>query len=246
MSDVAGELLGTLGEYFPPNVARAVFRTALRNGSLNEQAPEEHVQDIVAALEQTLPMYMVDPARRGECVRKMRRLLPTGSLASPPAPSPRPPRPRSTPRGPWPAPSADVETGDRGAVGGGVVRVRTARDVLQACGIARELARQLGLSALDQTKVATATSELARNIVLYVGDGEVRIRAVQTPRPGVQIVAADSGPGIPDVLLVMNARYRSRTGMGMGLQGTKRLMDDFEIDSRVGVGTTIVAKKYAS
>jgi serine/threonine-protein kinase RsbT len=245
MSDVAGELLGTLGEYFPPNVARAVLRTALRNGSLTEQVPQEHVRDIVAALEQTLPMYLVDAARRGECVRKMRRLLPTGSLVSPPPPSPRPQGPRPTPRAPWSGPSADVETGDRGA-GGGVVRVRTARDVLQACGIARELARQVGLSALDQTKVATATSELARNIVLYVGDGELRIRAVQTPRPGVQIVAADSGPGIPDVLLVMSARYRSRTGMGMGLQGTKRLMDDFEIDSRVGVGTTIVAKKYAS
>jgi serine/threonine-protein kinase RsbT len=190
-------------------------------------------------------MYMVDPARRGECVRKMRRLLPIGSRVSPPPGSPRPPGPRPTPRAPSPAPAADVETGG-GATAGGVVRVRTARDVLQACGIARELARQLGLSALDQTKVATATSELARNIVLYVGDGEVRIRAVQTPRPGVQIVAADSGPGIPDVRLVMSAAYRSRTGMGMGLQGTKRLMDDFEIDSRVGVGTTIVAKKYAS
>jgi serine/threonine-protein kinase RsbT len=243
MSDVAGEILGTLGEYFPPNVARAVFRTALRHGSLNEQVPPEHVPDVVAALEKTLPMYIVDAARRGECVRKVRRFLPASSQASPPPPSPRPQGPRPSPRAPSPPPSADVETGDRAA--GGVVRVRTARDVLQACGMARELARELGLSALDQTKVATATSELARNIVLYVGDGEVRVRAVQTPRPGVQVVAADSGPGIPDVALVMNGGYRSRTGMGMGLKGTKRLMDDFEIDSRAGVGTTIVARKYA-
>ena len=151
-------------------------------------------------------------------------------------PSPSEGRPRRAPHG--------EPTPDRAAPG--IIRVRSARDVVDVCDLARQLARTLGFNALDQTKVVTAASELARNILLYAGHGEVRVGVLDSPRRGIQIVASDSGPGIPDVDRVMSNGYRSRTGMGMGLKGAKRLMDELEIDSRVGVGTTVVAKKLVS
>jgi serine/threonine-protein kinase RsbT len=89
-------------------------------------------------------------------------------------------------------------------------------------------------------------SELARNILLYVGDGEVRLATLDAPRRGIEIVASDAGSGIADVSAVMDRDYRSRTGMGMGLKGTKRLMDQLEIATRPGAGTTVTARKYLS
>jgi serine/threonine-protein kinase RsbT len=250
MPDPTEDVLGALGDYFPPAIARAVLRSTLRRGEVaGERIQEGELSDFVAELERTLPMYIVDPARRGECVGRIRRLLPSERREPPPSPRPRPPR--DTPRAP-PAPLNAVAgfeghangSSDRGS--GGIVRIRTARDVVDACDLAREVARKLSFSLLDQTKIATAASELARNILLYVGDGELRVSVVEVPKRGIQIAAVDSGAGIPDVNLVMNNGYRSRTGMGMGLKGTKRLMDDLAIESRAGTGTTVVATKLVS
>jgi serine/threonine-protein kinase RsbT len=250
MPDTTEEVLGALGEYFPPAIARAVLRSTLRRGSLpGERLQDGELSDFVTALERTLPMYIVDAGRRGECIGRIRRLLPAEAREASPSPRPRPPR--DTPRTP-PAPLRGVAgiegraDGSPDRIAGGVVRIRTARDVVQACDLAREVARKLGFSLLDQTKIATAASELARNILLYVGDGEVRVSVVEAPKRGIQIAAVDAGAGIPDVGLVMNSGYRSRTGMGMGLKGTKRLMDDLAIESRAGTGTTVVATKLVS
>jgi len=251
MPDPTEDVLGTLGDYFPPAIARAVLRSTLRRGAVaGERIQEGELSDFVAELERTLPMYIVDPGRRGECIGRIRRLLPSERREAPPSPRPRPPR--ETPRTP-PAPLNAVSgfeghatDGPSDRAGGGIVRIRTARDVVQACDLAREVARKLGFSLLDQTKIATAASELARNILLYVGDGEVRVSLVEAPKRGIRIAAVDSGAGIPDVDLVMNSGYRSRTGMGMGLKGTKRLMDDLAIESRAGAGTTVVATKLVS
>jgi len=251
MPDSTSEVLGALGEYFPPAIARAVLRSTLRRGGLSdERVQDADLSGFVTALEQTLPMYIVDPGRRGECIGKVRRLLPAEPREVA-LPSPRPRAPRDTPRTP-PAPAGGdpaVERPPGGVperIGGGIVRIRAARDVVQACDLAREVARKLGFSLLDQTKIATAASELARNILLYVGDGELRVGVVDPPKRGIQIIAVDSGAGIADLGLVMNSGYRSRTGMGMGLKGTKRLMDDLAIDSRAGMGTTVVATKLVS
>jgi serine/threonine-protein kinase RsbT len=211
MPDSTQEVLGTLGEYFPPNIARAVLRSTLRRSGMGEERVPDDLADFVAALEQTLPMYIVDAGRRGECVGKVRRLLPF--------------EPRSS------------------RASGSTVRIRTAREVVEASDLAREVARKVGFPLLDQTKIATVASELARNVLLYVGDGELRVGVVDGPKRGIRIVAADSGPGIADVGLVMDATYRSRTGMGMGLKGARRLMDDLTIESRPGAGTTVVATK---
>jgi serine/threonine-protein kinase RsbT len=94
-----------------------------------------------------------------------------------------------------------------------------------------------------QTKIATAIAELARNILLYAIAGEVRIAAVEAPRRGVEVAARDEGPGIADLDLVMTGNYRSKTGMGMGLRGAKRLMDTFEIDTSP-TGTNVLTRKF--
>ena len=118
-------------------------------------------------------------------------------------------------------------------------------DIVMARVEGRNLARSLGFGVIDQARVATAISELTRNIVLYAGKGTVTLRVIETPqRRGLEIVCADSGPGIADVALVMREGYSSRRGLGMGLPGTRRLMDEFEIRSRLGEGTVITARKW--
>ena len=124
-------------------------------------------------------------------------------------------------------------------------QILTDLDIVMARVEGRNLARSLGFGVIDQARVATAISELTRNIVLYAGKGTVTLRAIETPqRRGIEIVCADSGPGIADVSLVMREGYSSRRGLGMGLPGTRRLMDEFEIRSKPGQGTVITARKW--
>ncbi len=123
--------------------------------------------------------------------------------------------------------------------------IRSDLDIVIARTMARDMARALGFSAVDQARIATAVSELARNIYLYAGTGTVTVREVEKlGRKGIEIVCEDQGPGIPDVDLVMQDGYTTSRGMGMGLPGAKRLMDDFVIQSQVGVGTKIVLRKW--
>lgn len=117
-------------------------------------------------------------------------------------------------------------------------------DIVRARSRGREMCRTMGLSEINQVKVATAISEIARNIFQYAGKGRVTLRKLGAPRPGIEIVAKDEGPGIQDVKLVMSGTYKSKTGMGKGLLGCKRLVDHFELDSVVGQGTTILLRKY--
>ena len=217
MDDATGSVLEALSRYFPvrdrprdPRVDAAARAARVRRPRRADALPV-----FVSALEQSLPMYIVDPASPGRVHRRR------------PAPLARP--------------TAGGEASDLVTT---TVRVRSAREVLHASDTARQTARRIGFSALDQTKIATAVSELARNILLYVGDGEVRVSVLTAPRRGIEIVASDSGKGIADVSVVMDADYRSRTGMGKGLKGTKRLMDHLEIATRPGVGTTVTARKF--
>jgi serine/threonine-protein kinase RsbT len=126
-----------------------------------------------------------------------------------------------------------------------VVSVRGEADIVQARQRGRALAAELGFSSGDQALIATAISELARNIVNYAGDGEITIEVERTPaRAGVVVVARDHGPGIADVGLAMQDGYSTGGGLGLGLPGTRRLMDEFAIDSELGRGTTITTRKW--
>lgn len=120
-------------------------------------------------------------------------------------------------------------------------------DIVASRQRAREVARTLGFGAVDQSRIATAVSELARNIVRYAADagGAVVIRELATAgRVGIEIVVSDGGPGIPDVEQALRDGYTSGGGMGMGLPGTRRLMDEMTIDSAPGRGTTVTIRKW--
>ncbi len=123
--------------------------------------------------------------------------------------------------------------------------IRSAMDIVTARQKARGLATELGFEGSDLTLIATAISEVARNMVDHAAGGELVLAAVhQGNRHGISIQARDGGPGIPDVALAMRYGYSTRKGLGVGLPGAKWLMDEFEIDSKVGHGTTIVMKKW--
>ena len=123
--------------------------------------------------------------------------------------------------------------------------VRTA-DVVTARQEARTLGAALGFGSTDLTLLATAISEIARNITTYAGEGEVRLRVVERKgRQGVEVVASDEGPGITDVERALQDGYTTGNGLGLGLPGTRRLVDDFQLDTEPGVGTTIRLVKWS-
>ena len=118
-------------------------------------------------------------------------------------------------------------------------------DVVTARQRGRELAAQAGFSSGDQTVIAAAISEIARNILNYAKRGEVQLTVVTNgDKQGVVIVARDQGPGIPDVQRALEDGYSTSGGLGLGLPGARRLMDDFDVTSTVGKGTTVTMKKW--
>jgi serine/threonine-protein kinase RsbT len=125
------------------------------------------------------------------------------------------------------------------------VRITTDGDIVTARQEGRRLSSTLGFSSTDLTLIATAISEVARNIRLYAEQGDVQLKLVrERDREGIVVVARDKGPGIKDVELAMQDGYSSGGSSGLGLPGARRLMDDFEIRSRPGKGVTVTMKKW--
>jgi serine/threonine-protein kinase RsbT len=126
------------------------------------------------------------------------------------------------------------------------VSVSSDADVVAAREKGRELSAKLGFSSIDLTLIVTAISEVARNILLYANEGEIVLRLDHhNGLDGIVVVARDEGPGIADLELAMRDSYSTGSGLGLGLPGARRLMDEFEIESEVSKGTTIVMKKWA-
>lgn len=117
-------------------------------------------------------------------------------------------------------------------------------DVVRVRQAVRDLAVRAKMSLVDQTKLVTATSELARNTLVYGGGGEVVISLTESPRVGIRVVLADRGPGIPDVDLALTDGWTSGTGMGLGLSGARRLVDEFTLTTEPGHGTTVRVTKW--
>jgi serine/threonine-protein kinase RsbT len=111
----------------------------------------------------------------------------------------------------------------------------------------RVLAAESGLSLVDQTKVVTAASELARNALVHGGGGLARVEVVRSGngKSGVKIGFSDEGPGIPDLDLALTDGWTTGDGMGLGLSGARRLVDEFELTSKVGGGTSVVVVKWS-
>jgi len=125
------------------------------------------------------------------------------------------------------------------------VRIDNDADIVLARQKGRELAGQLGFSATDLVLITTTISELARNIVLYAKNGEVRIaQLTDNGKDGVVVIAQDEGPGIADIDEAIRDGYSTSGSLGLGLPGIRRLMDEVEIHSALGQGTTVIAKKW--
>ena len=124
------------------------------------------------------------------------------------------------------------------------VRIQGDPDIVAARKAAREVAARLGFSRTDLTLIATAVSEISRNIVRFAGRGEVVIELLEQPRPGVRITARDAGPGIADVEQALTDGYSTSQGLGLGLPGARRLVDEFAVVSEVGRGTTVTMTKW--
>ena len=126
-----------------------------------------------------------------------------------------------------------------------VLQVRTEQDVVLARQLVRKVALELKFSLVDQTKMVTAASELARNTVIYGGGGEMVLQVLSDgPKNGLRLTFKDEGPGIPDLKLAMTDGWTSGSGLGMGLSGTKRLVNEFEIDSAPGKGTRVTITRW--
>jgi len=125
------------------------------------------------------------------------------------------------------------------------IRIASDVDIVEARMAARALATELGFEGADLVMIATAVSEVARNIVEYAKLGELWIAPTANGHlRGMQVVAKDRGPGIADIDRAMEDGYTTGRGLGIGLPGSRRLMDHFEIDSKVGKGTTVTMKKW--
>ena len=125
------------------------------------------------------------------------------------------------------------------------VELRTSNDVVRARQLVRTVASQLGFSLVEQTKLVTAASELARNTIDHGKGGGMTLELLdEGPRRGVRLRFEDRGPGIPDIERALTDGYTSGNGMGLGLGGARRLVSEFEIDTRVGEGTRVTVVRW--
>ena len=125
------------------------------------------------------------------------------------------------------------------------VEIKADQDIVIARQKGRVLASELGFSSGDATLIATAISELARNIVSYARTGEIKLKGIHgSSRIGILVIAADDGPGIMDIRQALRDGFSTSGSLGLGLPGVRRLMDEFEITSQPGKGTMVTVKKW--
>ena len=125
------------------------------------------------------------------------------------------------------------------------VAINSDQDIVSARQKGRVMATELGFSSGDATLIATAISELARNIVSYASKGQITLKVVNgLNRQGISVIASDDGPGITDIRQALRDGYSTSGSLGLGLPGVRRLMDEFEISSQPGQGTTVTVKKW--
>ena len=120
------------------------------------------------------------------------------------------------------------------------INIKYEWDIVEARQLGRDIARGLGFGTVDQARITTAISELARNIYLYAGHGKMCFEVIENVnQKGICLIALDEGPGIKDISLVMQDGFTTSGGLGTGLPGVKRLMDEFDVKSEIGKGTKI-------
>jgi serine/threonine-protein kinase RsbT len=243
MNEIAGEVLAILRRYLSDPTSRSLLSSAARRASVRlETVTRADVAALVRELGPGLNIFLQEPEKLQNC-KSLLALIATESSAPTMTMSTsmssfghHAPAPMSSfgHHAPAPEPRTDGIT----------IPIRAEHDVVRARTLGKDMAKQIGFSEVDQTKIATAVSELARNIFQYAGTGEVRFRRIEGKRRGIEIVARDQGPGIADTALILSGTYRSKWGMGAGLRGTKRLVDEFDLDTSPGRGTTVRIRKF--
>lgn len=214
------QVFGTLKGYVGTIVARSIMQTAAASNNVDlNQMSEADLLKIIPTLENGIRAFNNDPGQVDACLAELRAMVPEFSVADPV--------------------SSGLVTPVR-------VEIHEEYDVVLVRSQSMTLCDELGFSSSEKVKVTTVASELARNIVQYVGNGHVDFSRIIGGRPGIEIHAVDRGPGITDIDTVLSGGYVSKTGMGMGLIGARRLMDDFEIKTGPGQGTEVIARKYVT
>jgi len=221
--DGSSAALEVLSRYFSPPLAATLLKITVRREHLRECELGTMEASLLAdALERTLPSYLGEAEKRRSCVTELRRALASGEVGA--------------------------SHRDRGGFQScGDFPILREDDLHHLSQTLRGLLGETGFSALDQTKFLTAASELVRNILQYARTGHVavsRSRRGANERAGLELIASDNGPGIADVSHVLSSQYRSKSGMGIGLKGARRLVDEFELESRPGRGTRVAIRKY--
>ncbi|MDI1448326.1 anti-sigma regulatory factor [Polyangium sp. 6x1] len=225
MNEIAGEILAILRRYLSEPTSRSLLTSAARRANVRlEVLVRSEIPQLVQQLGPGLNIFLQEPEKLQNC----KSLLALVAVENAPS-----------------IPTESQQQPSEGRADGISVPIRAEHDVVRARTLGKDMAKQLGFSEVVQTKVATAVSELARNIFQYAGTGEIRIRRIEGKRRGIEVVARDQGPGISDPALILSGAYRSKWGMGAGLRGTKRLVDEFELDTHPGLGTTVRIRKYA-
>jgi len=217
MDPLDQQIVGVLCEFMTPITARSVFDLSVRWSRVDagNLGPGDR-ERLLHEIRKGVRLYVVEADDQERCLRSLIKHLAEGGNGTAPA-----------------VPERSVS-----------ITVRSESDIVLARNEGRAICEELGFTLALQIKVSTAISELARNIVLYVGVGQIVLRVIDRPSLGIEIIARDQGPGIEHLEAVLSGRYDSKTGMGMGLYGTRNLMDDFNIDSQPGRGTEVIVRKY--
>jgi serine/threonine-protein kinase RsbT len=215
MRGLEKELLTIMSRHMSAILAKSVLSRAMQRVQVPfGSMSNAEGERFCEALDVGLRLFVSDDAARAVCQRDLRALLAHVESTASPLP-------------------AEV-----------LVEVKTEADVIKARSSAMAYCSTLSLPESACIKLATATSELARNILRYASSGQVVIRAIAQPRPGIEVIARDQGPGIADLDHKLSGQYKSKTGLGLGLTGTRRLVDTFDIQTAPDSGTTITIRKY--
>jgi serine/threonine-protein kinase RsbT len=214
---VESTLLDVLQGYVGTLVARSIWEVVKRSPEFEAATVSaDNVPALLTEIQKGVRAFVAEPSRQQQCHEILEQRLMHPEMAAPPAPK------------------------------GSTIRINAEYDIVTARGQCRNLCADLGFPASSQVKVATVVSELARNIVQYAGTGSIKLRVLDSGRPGLEILAEDHGKGIANLESILAGTYKSKTGMGMGLYGTSKLMDEFDVDSAPGSGTRVRARKYLS
>ena len=215
MANIQQELLQVLNSFTGSVVSQSILQLSVRMADVDlENLSLEGSERLADCIRHGIDTFVREPRKRDACLFRVRQVIRSSGSGF----------------------RSSLET-DR-------VVISEESDILHARTIGQSLIRTLGFSTTDQTKIVTVISELARNIFKYAGSGTITVTKLTGTKRGVEIVAHDTGPGIADVEEVMTGHYHSTSGLGIGLSGSRKLMDEFTIETHPGKGTTVTARKY--